>query len=242
LSGFRLIKSTASQFSNNRCFIAGDAAHIHTPAGGQGMNTGIQDAYNLAWKISGVLKSQLKKEILDSYNTERGQNAKNLLRTTDQMFEVMAGTNRFLNFLRLHVFPPILGMVTKSSLVRKMIFTLISQTGINYSGSELTVKSSVGKVKAGLRMPYFKFSDQREINDYITDPSFKLIYFGDKQNGITNPGNSKIEVKHLSFKEIPRQLFGTATDFYLLLRPDNHIVYAGKDFIPCEKLLSRISA
>src|SRR4029077_5208095 len=74
------------RFSSGRCFLAGDAAHIHTPAGGQGMNTGIQDAYNLAWKLALVLKGSAKPRLLESYNEERLPNARRLLQTTDRMF------------------------------------------------------------------------------------------------------------------------------------------------------------
>jgi 2-polyprenyl-6-methoxyphenol hydroxylase-like FAD-dependent oxidoreductase len=62
-----------------RIFLAGDAAHVHSPVGGQGMNTGIQDALNLAWKLALVLRGAAKPELLDSYNAERHANARRLL-------------------------------------------------------------------------------------------------------------------------------------------------------------------
>jgi 2-polyprenyl-6-methoxyphenol hydroxylase-like FAD-dependent oxidoreductase len=83
-STYRVHSRMANSFMDGRCFIAGDAGHIHTPAGGQGMNTGIQDAYNLAWKIALTLKGEVNDEVLKTYNTERTQNAKHLLQTTDQ--------------------------------------------------------------------------------------------------------------------------------------------------------------
>ncbi|HXE72222.1 MAG TPA: FAD-dependent monooxygenase, partial [Candidatus Nitrosotenuis sp.] len=71
LSSFRINERKVAEYRKGRCFVAGDAAHIHSPVGGQGMNTGIQDAFNLAWKLALVLRGQAPVEILDSYNAER---------------------------------------------------------------------------------------------------------------------------------------------------------------------------
>jgi 2-polyprenyl-6-methoxyphenol hydroxylase-like FAD-dependent oxidoreductase len=78
-SSYKVHTRRVEAFSQGRCFLAGDAAHIHTPAGGQGMNTGIQDVYNLAWKIAFVLKGYAGDSLLESYNEERLANAKRLL-------------------------------------------------------------------------------------------------------------------------------------------------------------------
>ncbi len=82
-SSYKVHTRHAESFRKDRCFLAGDAAHVHTPAGGQGMNTGIQDAYNLAWKLAFVVKGYIEPRVLDSYNDERIANAKRLLKTTD---------------------------------------------------------------------------------------------------------------------------------------------------------------
>src|SRR5439155_26060658 len=104
--------------------------HIHTPAGGQGMNTGIQDAYNLAWKLAYSLRGEVNDAVLESYNTERTANAKKLLQTTDRMFDIMSGVNPFWSFFRLNVFPSLIGFFTKSQFAKNVVFPLISQTGI----------------------------------------------------------------------------------------------------------------
>src|SRR5690606_27396723 len=85
-SHYKVHSRMANRFRLGRCFILGDAAHIHTPAGGQGMNTGIQDAYNLAWKLAYSLRNQ-NEILLESYNSERTANARRLLKTTDRMFD-----------------------------------------------------------------------------------------------------------------------------------------------------------
>ena len=240
-SSYKVHSRKAGSFENKRCFLAGDAAHIHTPAGGQGMNTGIQDAYNLAWKIAYTLKEKVTPAVLQTYNSERGENAKHLLQTTDRMFDVMAGTNPFWNFIRLHIMTRLLGFVTRNSSIRKRIFPLISQTGITYSANCLTLKSSIGKVNAGVRMPYFVFSDGKQIFDFLSEPGFKILFFGnDEKNQSQQLSDIKIQFGKYSFKEIP-SLFGNETNFYILLRPDNHISYIGKEVSKCREVLEAIS-
>ena len=242
-SSYKVHSRKADSFMNGRCFIAGDAAHIHTPAGGQGMNTGIQDAYNLAWKLAYVLNNKAKEKILETYGSERTENARHLLKTTDRMFDFMIGSGRFRNFLRLNIFPLIAGFISKKPAINKRFFPLLSQIGIAYPGSALTIKSSVAKIEAGDRIPYFIFSDGKNIFDYLTAPSFKLLFFGDRDNNISEQLKiSKFEIVTCSFTEIPRSVFGAFSDFYILLRPDNHISYIGKDLDSCGILLEQISS
>ncbi len=229
-STYKVHSRKAGSFMNGRCFIAGDAAHIHTPAGGQGMNTGIQDAYNLAWKIAFTIKDNANAALLESYNTERTGNAANLLRTTDRMFEFMTGASGLQDFIRLKIFPLAARYISRNKFFNKRIFPLLSMTSIAYPGSALTITSSMGRVKAGQRIPYFVFRDGKNIFDYLTDPDFKLLYFGAAVPA--NPEelkNLKFPLSFFSFTDIPTALFKNETDFYILLRPDNHIAYIGKD-------------
>jgi 3-(3-hydroxy-phenyl)propionate hydroxylase len=83
LARYRTSHRYADRFRNGPLFVAGDAGHVHVPIGGQGMNTGIQDAFNLGWKLAGVLKGQLQESVLDSYQSERHPVAEGLIRGTD---------------------------------------------------------------------------------------------------------------------------------------------------------------
>ena len=82
-STYRIHHRSASRFRDRRCFLLGDAAHIHSPVGAQGMNTGLQDAHNLAWKLALVAKHQAEVALLNSYEEERLPVARRLLETTD---------------------------------------------------------------------------------------------------------------------------------------------------------------
>jgi hypothetical protein len=240
-STYKVHSRKADAFMKGRCFIAGDAAHIHTPAGGQGMNTGIQDAYNLAWKLACTIRGEVNANVLETYDSERTANAKHLLQTTDRMFDIMAGVNRFWNVLRLAFLPLFFRLVANSKKVKKKIFPLISQTGIAYPESYLTIKSSLGKVKAGDRMHYFVFPDGRQIFSFLSEPLFKLLYFGTLK--VVNPLSESVKFKmsFLVFDEAPPEIFGNTSEFYILIRPDNHISYIGKDPGKCREIMERIS-
>ena len=205
------------------------------------MNTGIQDAYNLAWKIALTLEGKLNDTVLESYNTEREENARNLLNSTDRIFDMMAGTNFFWNFIRLKILPPVANFVTQNSRLKKKIFPLVSQTAITYRKSSLTIKSKIAKVAAGVRMPYFVFENGKSIFHFLTEPCFKIIFFGDEEKAnFQNLENRSLKVSQLSFTEIPSSIFKNNRNFYILLRPDNHISYIGKDINVCNKLIERI--
>lgn len=230
-STYKVHTRHADAFSIGRCFLAGDAAHIHTPAGGQGMNTGIQDAYNLAWKLAFVLKGYAAVSLLQSYNEERLANAKRLLHTTDQFFEVAAGDQWYLRFFRDNILPGLASVVTKFGAAKEFLFPMVSQIGINYRESSLSQHRSDKdfKVKAGDRMPYF-LVDGASIYDKLYAPKFHLLVFSDGEHDYLR---LKLELEKeygelIDFNVIslyPRvvEIFGTNQPFQVLLRPDNYI-------------------
>jgi 2-polyprenyl-6-methoxyphenol hydroxylase-like FAD-dependent oxidoreductase len=230
-STYKVHTRHAAKFSVDRCFLAGDAAHIHTPAGGQGMNTGIQDAYNLAWKIAVVLKGAAGDALLETYNEERLANAKRLLQTTDRMFEILAGDRWYLRFFRTKILPSLAGVVMQSSLAKEFLFPTVSQIGLNYRDSSLSkhLGDKDFKVKAGDRMPYF-LVDGANVYDKLRAPKFHLIVFADGEHG---GRDLQLEIEHeygdlIDFNIMqldPRvvEIFGTNQPFQVLLRPDNYI-------------------
>src|ERR1700752_4407387 len=174
---YKVHSRRVNKFSEGRCFLAGDSAHIHSPAGAQGMNTGIQDAYNLAWKLALVVKGFAKQELLDTYNEERLANAKRLLESTDRMFELAAGSNWLMSFIRTTIFPPVAGFVASLESVSRRIFPLISQIGVNYRHASLSQHTAdEHDVKAGDRLPYF-LVDGESIFDRLKEPKFHLLLF-----------------------------------------------------------------
>src|SRR5690349_4978995 len=113
-SPYRIHHRRAERFRSRRCFVLGDAAHIHSPVGAQGMNTGLQDAYNLAWKLALVVSGRAAHTLLDSYADERVPVAEQLLSTTDRAFSLVVSERRFAGFFRTRVMPKLLAAAMRS--------------------------------------------------------------------------------------------------------------------------------
>lgn len=228
----------AELFHVGRAFLAGDAAHIHTPAGGQGMNTGIQDAYNLAWKLALVLKGIAPESLLETYSDERLANAKRLVHSTDRFFNVAVSNQWFFKLFREALMPKMASLITRFKTSRELLFQLVSEIGINYRKSSLSQHAGNHsfKVKAGDRMPYF-LVEGTNIYDRLYSPKFHLLIFSEGNTNYQDlRSNLQKEYDHLiDFNVIPIsqriiEIFGTNQSFVVLLRPDNHIGMMGQDF------------
>lgn len=159
LASFRLHHRGVDTYRKKRLFVAGDAAHIHSPAGGQGMNTGIQDAVNLGWKLAHVIYRErdgkkTKDHWLDSYDEERRRVGMHLLNGTDRIFGYGSSTNYFWVMWRNFVATWVLPRMLSTRERRGTAFRFISQLGIRYRFSPIT-RASNGTllVKGGDRAP-----------------------------------------------------------------------------------------
>jgi 2-polyprenyl-6-methoxyphenol hydroxylase-like FAD-dependent oxidoreductase len=133
VSRFRLHHRGVDRYRVGRVFLAGDAAHIHSPAGGQGMNTGIQDAYNLAWKLAMVVQGHADEVLLDSYQAERLPVGRRLLRFTDRLFSMMSTLSPVMGWLRTKLAPVVVPHLLSTR--RSNLFLFASQLGIRYRRS-----------------------------------------------------------------------------------------------------------
>lgn len=132
MSRFHLHHRAINQYQKGHAFLAGDAAHIHSPVGAQGMNTGLQDATNLAWKIALVLKNNSPKELLNTYQAERESIGRKLSQTTDKFFGILTSPNKILTHLRPLFLSLMLKLISKSLKIQTSIFWFISELGIHY--------------------------------------------------------------------------------------------------------------
>ncbi len=156
----------AAQFRAGRAFLLGDAAHAHSPVGGQGMNTGLLDAHNLAWKLAAVIHGEANPALLATYEAERRPFAQQLVRTTDRAFGVVTANHRLTGLLRGHLLPAVLGKLAphlaiatgQPSAVARAVFRLIAQLGIRYDHSPLN-QGRVGNLRGGERLPFVPFRD-----------------------------------------------------------------------------------
>ena len=238
-STYRIHHRRAARFRNGRAFLLGDAAHIHSPVGAQGMNTGLQDAYNLAWKLALVVSGRAGAALLDSYEDERVPVAQRLLSTTDRAFSLVVSDSVLARLFRTRVLAKIMALAMRVESVQKLAFRTISQIGISYRGSRLSETLPgipEGAPRAGDRFPWLRLKFQpngspEDLFGRLDDTRFNLIVIGQ----VTPPGGIPelgdlvhiIEVPHdpandreLVHAHIPR------VSFYLL-RPDGHVGLAG---------------
>jgi 2-polyprenyl-6-methoxyphenol hydroxylase-like FAD-dependent oxidoreductase len=152
-STYRVHHRVAEHFRKGRAFLLGDAAHIHSPVGGQGMNTGIGDAVNLAWKLAAVVQGRAHASVLDSYEPERIAFAHTLVETTDQAFVGVTSSSVMARLVRLRLVPLLLPALFISKSMRRVMFRRISQTTIDYEGSRLSVGWTEA-LQGGDRLPW----------------------------------------------------------------------------------------
>jgi 2-polyprenyl-6-methoxyphenol hydroxylase-like FAD-dependent oxidoreductase len=132
-SYFRIHHRHVGSLRSGRFFVAGDAAHIHSPFGGQGMNTGLQDAWNLAWKLDLALRGHAAEALLESYGDERLPVIRTVITTTDLLTRAMGTPNRIAQALRDAIIP----MVSRLAPFQHAFVERLSELGIAYPGSPI---------------------------------------------------------------------------------------------------------
>jgi 2-polyprenyl-6-methoxyphenol hydroxylase-like FAD-dependent oxidoreductase len=152
-STYHVHHRVAGRFREGRAFLLGDAGHIHSPVGAQGMNTGIADAVNLAWKLASVIQGRAAAALLDSYEPERIAFARRLVATTDRVFGAVTSPGRLARIFRTEMLPRLLPLLAGSAAFRRLMFRTVSQTAIHYRASPLS-EGSAGGVRGGDRLPW----------------------------------------------------------------------------------------
>jgi 2-polyprenyl-6-methoxyphenol hydroxylase-like FAD-dependent oxidoreductase len=244
-STYRIHHRCAERFRDRRCFILGDAAHVHSPAGGQGMNTGLQDAYNLAWKLALVVKGQAVDRLLDSYHEERRAIAQNLVRSTDRAFALLVSDRWFAGLFRTRIVANVVALAMHIRRARELAFQTLSQIGIRYRASPLSrniATPGAKALRAGDRFPWLqlKFAADRPAEDLferLDDTRFNLIVVGQSVPGSARWDGDCIRM-HVPTddSENDRELarVGIAQPAYFLLRPDGHVGLVGSRLEPSE--------
>jgi 2-polyprenyl-6-methoxyphenol hydroxylase-like FAD-dependent oxidoreductase len=204
-SYFRVHHRHTAQLRVGRIFIAGDAAHIHSPFGGQGMNTGLHDIWNLVWKLDLFLNGHGNEQLLDSYNAERIPIIKNVIETTDHLTKVMGTPNKFAQIFRDAVIP----MVSRLAPFQHAFVQRLSELGIAYQGSPIV---------EGLGKRYFDNSlrgGKGILNRF-------LVVIGDNEDVSTRDAAKQLCE---SFKDTA-ELRTSPKPGMKLVRPDGYIAYA----------------
>lgn len=239
-STYRIHHRHAARFREGRCFVLGDAAHVHSPVGAQGMNTGLQDAYNLAWKLSLVVQDNAGPSLLDSYQAERLPVAQRLLATTDRGFQLVVSDHPLAGILRTRVLARIGALAMRFKAVQRLVFRTVSQTGLHYRDSALSVTADrlpAEAPQAGDRFPWLHLVLQRDgaaqdSFQALDDTRFHLLLFGQSMPPGPTAFGDLLRIHELpEHPENVREMkaHGLPGRAYYLLRPDGHVGLCGSE-------------
>jgi FAD binding domain len=211
-------------FRKGRAFLLGDAAHVHSPAGGQGMNTGIGDAINLAWKLSAVLGGRASDELLDSYEIERIGFARRLVATTDRVFRFATAEGRIADLLRTRVAPLVIPKVARFEVAREYLFRTVSQITLNYRGGPLS-QGSAGHVRGGDRLPWVVTGDKDNFAT-LGAMTWQVHVYGEATGDLIGWCTRHNLPLHVIDWGSEHEGAGLARDALYLLRPDTYVALA----------------
>ncbi|GAA4288728.1 FAD-dependent monooxygenase [Georgenia daeguensis] len=247
-TNYRLHMRGAAAYRAGRVLLAGDAAHIHSPAGAQGMNTGIQDAVNLGWKLALAVAGRAPDRLLDTYEAERLPVGRAVLRLSDRAFTVATSAAAPLRFARAWLAPVVVPLVLRLTRLRAAGFRTVAELTVAYRRSPLSVDGPGAPrrgPRAGDRLPDAPLTDGT-LHDAVAARAFHLLLCGP-------PGRwPEAQVRALEDRDLhvhrlsrgPRPAAGEggrdgdavaldrlgvpgATTAHLLVRPDGHLAYRG---------------
>jgi 2-polyprenyl-6-methoxyphenol hydroxylase-like FAD-dependent oxidoreductase len=224
-STYRVHHRVAHHFRDGRAFLLGDAAHIHSPVGGQGMNTGIGDAVNLAWKLAAVLKGGASKKLLDTYEPERIRFARQLVATTDRGFTLVTRRGGIARFLRTRVIPIVVPTLFRIRALRRLLFSTVSQTQIKYRDSRLSA-GVAGEVHGGDRLPWVDLGSGEDNFAPLTSLEWQVHVYGEARGGVREVcAELKLEFHTFAWQPI-MGVAGFQESALYLVRPDGYVALA----------------
>ena len=210
LSRFHISHRKVRDFRKLRVFLAGDAAHIHSPAGGQGMNTGIQDAFNLAWKLALVVQGRASANLLASYQLEREPVARGVVNLTDRLTRMGTLRNSLAQNVRDFLLPAISGV----GLLTDKLVEHLSELDVNYRTSPIVENHGSARPRAGERAPDAELRDgdgkaRRLFELFRSSRHVLLLFLG---------ANGNVDPQIDAFSEVVATLPSGFVDSYLIAR------------------------
>jgi 2-polyprenyl-6-methoxyphenol hydroxylase-like FAD-dependent oxidoreductase len=245
---FRLGHRHAARYRAGRVFLAGDAAHVHSPAGAQGMNTGIQDAWNLGRKLALVARGLATETLLESYDAERRPVGRFVVRFTDRAFAVATSTNPILRAARTQLVPRVLPLALRLDRALAYGFRTVSQLGITYRHSPAVQDGHPTPrrgPRAGDRLPDAHVARDGQgcwLGETLAAPRFHLLLCGNpgdwdagQPTAVSARYREVLAVHHLTREAAPGALhdvdgqafarLGVEQAAHYLIRPDGHVGY-----------------
>ena len=223
-STYRVHHRVAGSYRQGRVLLAGDAAHVHSPAGGQGMNTGIGDAVNLGWKLAAVVHGRAPDSLLDSYESERIGFARRLVETTDRVFSFVTAEGGFADMVRTRIAPLFASIAYGIEPVRENLFRILSQTAIHYRDSPLS-SGSAGRVAGGDRLPWTGLHGP-DNHVPLPAPGWQVQVFGAPWSDLAPwCAEAGLALRRFDWSESSAAA-GLERDALYLVRPDGHVALA----------------
>jgi 2-polyprenyl-6-methoxyphenol hydroxylase-like FAD-dependent oxidoreductase len=224
-STYRVHHRVALSFRDGRAFLVGDAAHVHSPVGGQGMNTGIGDAVNLAWKIAAVLKEGASVTLLDTYEPERIAFARRLVATTDRGFTIVTSRTGFAAVVRTRIVPLLVPLLFRLGAMRRLLFRTVSQTQVNYRDSSLSA-GVAGRVHGGDRLPWVELGSGEDNFAPLTSLKWQVHVYGEAANGVREVCAELGLPLHIFGWQQGMRRGGLQRGALYLVRPDGYVALA----------------
>ena len=226
-STYRVHHRVADSFRRGRAFILGDAAHVHSPVGAQGMNTGIGDAINLAWKLAAVINGEATPQLLDSYQPERIRFARRLVSTTDRAFTFVTKRGGFASLVRRTLLPIVLPFIAGRKSARRLAFRTIPQLGINYRESSLSV-GKAGDIRGGDRLPWVPLSATEDNFAPLATMAWQAHIYGEIRVS-ARAACAELQLPLHVFPWSPEaKKAGLMRSAFYLVRPDGYVALADR--------------
>jgi hypothetical protein len=261
---FRLQHRHAIRYRAGPVFLGGDAAHVHSPAGAQGMNTGTQDAWNLGWKLALVSRGVADEALLDTYDAERRPVGGFVVRFTDRAFAAATSTNPLVRTLRSRLVPRMVPLALRFDRAVAYGFRTVSQLNIGYRSSPAVHEGRPGLrrgPRAGDRLPDARITREGQecwLGEALAAPRFHLLLCGPpgdwhptQLSTLRHRYPDTLTVHHLTRTATPGALhdldgqvfarLGVNDRVQYLIRPDGHVGYrcGGDDLTGLQRYLAR---
>src|SRR6202045_3696473 len=223
-STYHVHHRVTEHFRKGRAFLLGDAAHIHSPAGGQGMNTGIGDAINLAWKLAAVVGGRAGDNLLDTYEAERIGFARRLVATTDRVFSFATAEGKIAEIMRTRVAPVLIPRIAAFDAVREFMFRTVSQITLNYRHGPLS-RGAAGQVHGGDRLPWVRIEGADNFAT-LAAMDWQVHVYGSASAGLAAWCAAHHVPLHIFGWRPEYEMVGLARNALYLLRPDTYVALA----------------
>jgi 2-polyprenyl-6-methoxyphenol hydroxylase-like FAD-dependent oxidoreductase len=221
---YRVRHQVAEHFRHGRAFLLGDAAHVHSPAGGQGLNAGIGDAVNLAWKLASVLKGKAAGALLDTYEPERKAFAR-LAAFADRAFTLGTAEGALAGFVRTQVTPAVLPALAHVPSFRQFMFRAASLVASNYRRSSLS-RGKAGAVHGGDRLPWLGVAAAVDNYAPLAEACWQVHVYGAPRAGLNEWCEDHNVPLHVFGWRKEYERAGLARDALYLMRPDTYVALA----------------